>query len=43
MKKYELPTVFLVEMRELIEMLIEPDILVLEETETKISQYQNQL
>ena len=42
-EKYELPPDFLIEMMELNEMLMEPDILVLEETETKISQLENQL
>ncbi len=42
-EKYELPPDFLMEMMELNEMLMEPDILVLEEMETKISQLENQL
>ncbi len=42
-EKYELPPDFLMEMMELNEMLMEPDILVVEETETKISQLENQL
>lgn len=42
-EKYELLPDFLIEMMELNEMLMEPDILVLEETETKISHLENQL
>ena len=42
-EKYELPPDFLIEMMELNEMLMEPDILVLEETETEISHLENQL
>ncbi len=42
-EKYELPPDFLMEMMELNEMLMEPDVLVVEETETKISHLQTQL
>ncbi len=42
-EKYELPPDFLMEMRELNEMLMESDVLVVEETETKISHLQTQL
>ena len=42
-EKYELPRDFLMKMMELNEMLMDPDILIVEETETKISQLENQL